>query len=418
VGLHPPRSDRLSTGMDRTSCGKDVSGSIDISIVMDATFRAVPRAFIKRKGFKDMTTVKAAFGRGVPLVNFDESTPVPHRFVFQLPHELAPSHIGDGFGEAVVVDHVLDGQAFDAYDLVLAYDLGRELVLIVTASVGNTSVYSGNPTTRLVSILGAFALPGLRALRLCQFLLIFGKEARVAERAPLGGDDHRLQAQIQPNHVGCHGQRRDLFFDEQRDKVATCTVLGNGDGRRRTRVRQGARPPDIQRGIHLCQREVGSIPLESRGGVFCRLNTVLLVEGGIVGTPFKEGAKRLIQVPQRLLRRNRGNLIQPDGFGLLFEDGKRRGGLMVADALLMLIIGIGPQAQRPIIDVAYTTKRPSQHLLLFVGGVASVLVRSFLFHISHASISYVKSQAGGTACGQPFFPPLVETVGFPERTFL
>jgi hypothetical protein len=132
---------------------------------------------------------------------------------------------------------------------------------------------------------------------------------------------------------------------------------------------------------------------------------VLLVEGRIVGTPFKEGAERLVQVPQSLLRRNSGNLIQPDGFGLLFEDGKSRGGLMVANALLMLIIGIGPQAQGPIVDVAYTAKRPSQHLLLLVGWVASVLVCPFLFHVSHDSIYCVKIQAGGLPAGSLSFLP-------------
>ena len=123
MGFHPPRSDRLSTGIDRTSCGKNVSRGIDITIMDHPAFGTGPDTDIKRKGFQHMTTVKAAFGGGVPFVDLDEGAPIPGSFVLQLPHELTPSHLGDGFGEAVVLHHVLDGQTLDAYDLVLAYDL-------------------------------------------------------------------------------------------------------------------------------------------------------------------------------------------------------------------------------------------------------------------------------------------------------
>src|SRR5450759_3445517 len=185
--------------MDRTSCGKDISGSIDVAIMDDLAFGAGPDTNIQRKGFQDMPTVKAAFGGGVPFVNLDQGSSIPLCFILQLPHELAPSHIGDGFGEAVVLHHVLDGQTLDAYDLVLAYDLCRELVLIITPSLGNTGVYSGNLLAGLVSILGAFALPGMLALRFRQLLFIFGKEAGVAIGVTVGGvhysgkgRDHRI----------------------------------------------------------------------------------------------------------------------------------------------------------------------------------------------------------------------------------
>ncbi len=43
-----------------------------------------------------MTTIKAAFGGGVELVNLDEGSSIPLCFVFQLPDELTPTHVGDG----------------------------------------------------------------------------------------------------------------------------------------------------------------------------------------------------------------------------------------------------------------------------------------------------------------------------------
>ena len=94
-----------------------------------------------------MSTIKAAFGGRIPLVNLDQGSPIPCGLVFQLPDELTPSHIRDGFCQAVVFDHVLDLQTLDTYDLVLAYDASRELVLIVSSAIGNLLVKMSNLET-------------------------------------------------------------------------------------------------------------------------------------------------------------------------------------------------------------------------------------------------------------------------------
>ncbi len=82
-----------------------------------------------------MSTVKAAFGRGIPLVNLDQGTVIPGSFIVQLAHKLTPAHITDGFCQAVVFDHVLDGETLVTNRLILTNDASRELLLVVTASV-------------------------------------------------------------------------------------------------------------------------------------------------------------------------------------------------------------------------------------------------------------------------------------------
>src|SRR2546426_744504 len=146
-----------------------------------------------------MATVKAPFGRGVPLVNLDQCAPIPPSFVLQLAHQFTPTHVANGFGQAMVFDHVLDLQTLDANRLVLTDQLCRELVLIVAPSVTDTSMYSGNLTTGFVSVLGTFFLLGKTALSLCQLLLILLKELGIAGGLPIGGDDHGLQAQVKPD---------------------------------------------------------------------------------------------------------------------------------------------------------------------------------------------------------------------------
>src|SRR5437588_12340800 len=105
-----------------------------------------------------MTTIKAAFGGRVPLVYLDKGTSIPLGFVLQLPHQLTPTHITNRFGKAMVLDHILDRETLNTYNLVLTYDLSRELVLIVPPPISNTSVYLGDLLAGFGTVLTAFLL--------------------------------------------------------------------------------------------------------------------------------------------------------------------------------------------------------------------------------------------------------------------
>ena len=96
-----------------------------------------------------MSTVKAAFGGGIPLVDLDQVPSIPRCFVFQLGHKLTPTHITDRFCKTVVLDHVLDLQALDADRLVFTDQACRELMQEVTASISNTGMDSSNLCTGL-----------------------------------------------------------------------------------------------------------------------------------------------------------------------------------------------------------------------------------------------------------------------------
>src|SRR6266567_4548452 len=100
-----------------------------------------------------MTTIETALRGGIELINLDERSPIPLSFVCELTHKLTPSHIRDGLGKCVVLYHILDVQTLDAYDLVLTYDLSRELVLIVTPSIGYPSMETSHFETGLRSVL-------------------------------------------------------------------------------------------------------------------------------------------------------------------------------------------------------------------------------------------------------------------------
>src|SRR5256885_14911726 len=145
ASFRPSRSDHLSTGRSCESHSQNVLCRIDIAVMRYTTFGACPVTNIKRQGVENMTTIETTLRGRIPLVNLDERSPIPLSFVFELSHKLAPSHIGDGLRQCVVLYHVLfaplarkqDVQTLNAYDLVLTYNLCRELVLIVTPPISN-----------------------------------------------------------------------------------------------------------------------------------------------------------------------------------------------------------------------------------------------------------------------------------------
>src|SRR6266568_3022986 len=255
-----------------------------------------------------MATVKTAFGRGIPLVNLDQVSSIPCCFVFQLGHKLRPTHITDGLGKTVVLDHVLDLQALDADRLVFTNQTGRELMQEVTASISNTGMDTSNLLTGFGSILAPLLFAGMSSLRFCQLLLIFLEELGVPHHLTSREDDERFQAQVSPYTLLTWFKRFDLFFYQQRHKVAVCTVFGDGDTAWCCAIGQRTTPTHVKRFSHLCQGELGAIPLERIGRIGSRLPMTFLLERGVLGTPLKEIEKCPIQMAQGLLQGNRRDL--------------------------------------------------------------------------------------------------------------
>src|SRR3989442_5380103 len=306
-----------------------------------------------------MSTVKAAFGRGVPLVNLDNGTSIPRSFVLKLPDQFRPTYVTDGFSQTVVFNHILDLQTLDADDLVFAYDASREFVLIVSSPIGNLFLDASHLQTSLCTVLGPFFLFGVAALCFRKLLCIFGEELGIAVGMSIGGNDHRFQAQIKSNHLRSNFQWLDIFFYQDGDKIAFSFILGDRDAAWLASIRQGTMPHNGKRGIHLRQREsLASLPLpgKSIARIGGGLLMAFLFEGGILRTPFKEVAKGLIKMSESLLERNRGNLIEPHRLFLLFQQDQTPCGCFVVQTLTLLIVGVSALSQCPVVDIAATSE--------------------------------------------------------------
>src|SRR6266487_1516963 len=259
---------------------------VEISVMVRMTLWTGPNALGKVKGFMNVSTVKAAFTRRIPPVNLDQCATIPCGFVLQLSYKLAPSHIADRFSETMVLDHILDRQTLDADHLVLANHACRELMPKITATVSDTGMNLCHLQTSLLFILRAFFPACMPTLCMGQSLLIISEELR------------------SPNGLRHNRQEFHLLLNQQRDEVATCTILRDDDARWLARDRQRARPTDSQRLIHLCQGESYPVPGECRRHIGCRLLAVLLVEFRVLRSSLEEVHKRFLQVAKFLLQGN------------------------------------------------------------------------------------------------------------------
>src|SRR6478736_548242 len=87
-----------------------------------------------------MPTNRAPLCAGIPLVDLDQGTPIPSRFVLQLPDQLAPTRIRDRPRQPTVADQLPDRQRLHAQRLVFTDKACRELVQTIKPLVSNLGV--------------------------------------------------------------------------------------------------------------------------------------------------------------------------------------------------------------------------------------------------------------------------------------
>src|SRR5260370_39433705 len=166
-----------------------------------------------------MSTVKAAFGGWVPLVDFDKVASIPLGFVFQLGHELTPTDITDRFTQLMVLDHVLHRKVLDTDRLVFTNQTCRELMREIAAVVSDASMDLGDPSASLFSVLAALLFLGVPSLSLGKFLLILVEEFGITHGFTRREHDEGLQAQIGTKRRISRRQLGNVLFYQDRDEV-------------------------------------------------------------------------------------------------------------------------------------------------------------------------------------------------------
>jgi hypothetical protein len=98
---------------------------------------------------------------------------------------------------------------------------------------------------------------------------------------------------------------------------------------------------------------------------------------------------------QGLLGWHTGDLIQPGRGFLLLERSQGSRGVAVEDVFPALSVGIGAQAQCPVIHETRTTKGPGERLALARCRRATVLIGAFVGHADLFFFSQAKPERRG-----------------------
>ena len=149
-----------------------------------------------------MAADRTPLGTGIPAIDRDQAAPVPAGLVREHAQQFPPADIGDGFGQAVILQQVFDGQRLDTDHLVLADESGRQLVLEITAAIGDAGMDASDLTPGLLPIPAPLLLLGMAALGTRQALFLLLEEVFVARFLPGRERDHILQPQVHADRLG------------------------------------------------------------------------------------------------------------------------------------------------------------------------------------------------------------------------
>ena len=263
-----------------------------------------------------------------------------------------------------------------------------QLVQVIRAAIGDFRVNTGNLAFSFHPVLAAEFLLGKTALILHKFSCMFCGVAGIAGLETIRGDEQILDANVNAHLFIGDGQQRGFKLTQARHKVSACEVFGNGNS---SGVRRKLTAPlDVQRLVTRSQVQFALAETESPLGELCRLRVMLGFEDRVLCPTFKEILERGLLVPQTLLKRNAGNIIQEGKFRKLFDGCQSGISASVANLLLSLVVGIRAVTQDAVVNVAHTSERLSQQLFLLLVRVETEFVGAFSFHASHYIVHSVK----------------------------
>ena len=384
-------TDTVSTSCHRVPHGENITGGVFVPIVGSAA-RACPFTDAQRHLFLQRAALAAHFAAREPAVDFDHGLSVHGGFGLNHPDGVTDSGIAQAAGELVVFKHPAQVQIFDADHVESGNKAPRQLGGGVLAGVGDLFMQHSNPLFLPLVAVRSLHLAGQRLLLALHAPLVAVQVLRVGD--PLAGAQRGQAADAEVNADGLPGfwQRRGLYINHQRDEIFSAWLADDGYRGRINRDVFG--PLDLQRAeLRDQQPLIPKLELEGRSGVFRRLLAILTLEGRVSGALLEEVGERCLQIAQRLLSRDTGDIVQPSRFWLLLELCQRRAGLRIIHPLAALE-RFGPLIKAPVVDKPNAAERLGKRFGLLIGGVASECPS--LFHVLHASIVSCKLQHGRT----------------------
>lgn len=379
---------------------------------------AIPVADALRHRLHHMPTSRAGFAAREKAIHLDEGAPVPAGLVLQLADQLTPARISNRAAVSLAAQHPLDAQVLDGDQLVLLDQPCRELVQVIPARVGNPGVDAGNPLPRLLTIARTLLLSSQCLLRLRQALAVLVETTRVRDRLSFAGDQQALEPQINADAaLGSRELLDGVIVHQQGDMPSPGRGKRDRHSGRCASLRDLPAPTDRQRFRALGQEQLSITPTEGRTAELSRAAVALLLESRVFGPLREEVGERRLEMAQRLLQRDAGDLIEELQIVLLLPGGEHGTGLEIGDRLALRRPGCAASIQRPVVNQSHAPQRPAQERFLlgrWVEAVAEGSLHPYSLQDRRASVSglvVASSPAKPVA-----IPPRPEVRGF-SRVF-
>ena len=188
---------------------------------------------------------------------------------------------------------------------------------VVHSAIGDFRVNTRHFGFSFQPILTAKFFLGKTALILRQFSRVFRGVAGIAGFKTIGRGEQILDAHVNAHFFFSDRQQRGFKFTQTGYEVTPCVIFGNrNSGWIRGKF---LTPLNIQWFIALCQLQFTMFKGERAVSELCRLAMFLGFEGRVLRSTFKKIFKRSLLIPQTLLQRNAGNIVQESEFRQLFK---------------------------------------------------------------------------------------------------
>jgi hypothetical protein len=160
----------------------------------------------------------------------------------------------------------------------------------------------------------------------------------VGDALAVAGHGEVADPQVDPDRPAGCGQRRRLGHLRVEGGVpASVRLAGDSHAGRlqKGRVDLRPRPDQSQRRVRLGQPQLPILPAKRATGIAGRLPAATGLESRVAGAPGGERVDGVMLVPQRLLQRHRGHLIQEGQLGQPLHGGQGRVRLPVGSAFAL-----------------------------------------------------------------------------------
>jgi len=344
----------------------DIDRRIEIAVMVAGTLRAVPFPHREGEAAQNMPADMAPLRGWVEPVDQPDLPPIPLAFILQHPPEHAQGNIRQGLGQAMVLNHPMHKQVLDADPTELANQGSGRLIQGILPRIRNLLLHPGNANALPHPPFTAFFPPGKNPLRPTQSALILGRMLRVADPLPIRNGGQTVDPQVHPTGQSRGRQLGKSFFQTKGNKIPSARFL-----RHRHRGGQGRKSPapnhpKAAKPSQLQTRILGIIPpkLERRSGILRTLPVPLLLKPRIRTLLVEKANKRIVQMPQGLLRRDTRDFVQPLCLLLPLPPRQLRRRSIVTNLFLPLKPRIGSEPQTPVVDIPATPEYPPKHICL------------------------------------------------------